>query len=39
MFKFSKKIRILLQRRSNLNEQFFFIYNMNAESFDLFIKQ
>ena len=39
VFKFSKKIRILFRRRSNLNEQFFFIYNVSAEFFDLFIKQ
>ena len=39
MFKFSKKIRILFRRRSNSNKQFFFIHNVNAKSFDLFIKQ
>ena len=39
VFKFSKKIRILLRRRSNLNKQFFFIHNVNAESFDLLVKQ
>ena len=34
-----KKIRILSQRRSNSNEQFFFIHSVNAESFDLLVKQ
>ena len=39
VFKFSKKIRILSRRRSDLNEQSFFIYNVNAESFDLLVRQ
>ena len=39
MFKFSKKIQILFQRWSNSNKQSFFIYNVNAKSFDLFVKQ
>ena len=38
VFKFSKMIQILFQRRSNSNEQFFFIHNVNAESFNLFVK-
>ena len=39
VFKFLKKIRILPQRRSNSNEQSFSIYSVNAEPFDLFVKQ
>ena len=39
VFKSLKKIQILSRRRSNSNEQFFFIYNVNAESFNLLIKQ
>ena len=39
VFKFSKKIRILFRRRSNLNEQSFSIHSVNAEFFDLLVKQ
>ena len=39
MFKFSKKIQILLRRRSNSNEQSFSIHSVNAKSFDLLAKQ
>ena len=39
VFKFSKKIQILFQRRSNSNEQSFSIHNMNAESFNLLVRQ
>ena len=39
MFKFSKKIQILPQRRSNSNEQSFSIHSVSAESFDLFVRQ
>ena len=39
MFKSLKKIRILPRRRSNSNEQFFSIHNVNAESFGLLVKQ
>ena len=39
VFKFSKKVRILSRRRSNSNEQSFFIHSVNAESFDLLVRQ
>ena len=39
MFKSSKKIQILPRRRSNPNEQSFFIHSVSAESFDLLVKQ
>ena len=39
VFKSSKKIRILSRRRSNSNEQPFSIHSVNAESFDLLVKQ
>ena len=39
VLKFSKTIRILFRRQLNSNEQFFFIHNVSAESFDLLVKQ
>ena len=39
MFKSSKKIRILLRRWPDSNEQSFSIHSVNAESFDLLVKQ
>ena len=39
VFKFSKRIQILPQRRSNSNKQSFFIHSVSAESFGLLIKQ
>ena len=39
VFKFSKKIRILSRRRSDSDEQSFSIHSVNAESFDLLIRQ
>ena len=39
VFKSLKKIRILFRRQPNSNEQPFFIHNVNAESFDLLVKQ
>ena len=38
VFRFLNKVQILSQRRLNSNEQFFFIHNVNAESFDLLVK-
>ena len=39
VLKSSKKIRILPRRRSNSNEQSFFIYSVSAKSFDLLVRQ
>ena len=39
VFKSSKKIRILLRRRSDPNEQSFFIHSVSAEPFDLLVRQ
>ena len=39
VFKSSKKIRILLRRRSDSNEQLFSIHSVSAESFDLLVRQ
>ena len=38
VFNFLKKMQILSRCRSNLNEKYFFIYNVNAKSFNLLIK-
>ena len=39
VFTFSKKIQILFRRRSNSKKKLFFIHNVDAEFFDLLIKQ
>ena len=39
VLKFSKKIRILLRRRPNSDEQSFSIHSVSAESFDLLVRQ
>ena len=39
VLEFLKKIQILFRRRSNSNEQSFFIHNVNAKFFDLLVKQ